>query len=158
MEKEKNFSGWTNMTDGSPITDLKSHIDAFCSKMVNPKIYVGCDSSNYRGLTVFATAIVIHDKGKGGHVIYSKESVRQIRSRVERLWKEVELSVAAAKEMTGLGIKAPDYIDIDVNPNPKYPSNQIFASAVGLIESTGIKARWKSNSPWSISVADTLCK
>jgi predicted RNase H-related nuclease YkuK (DUF458 family) len=158
MERERYFTEWIDMSDGSIIDDLRSHIEDSCAKVQDPKIYVGCDSSNYGRFTIFATAIVIHAQGKGGHVIYCKESVPRIRSREERLWREVELSVAATKEMSEIGVRPPDFIDVDLNPNPKYPSNQLLASAVGLVESLGIKTRWKSNSPWSISVADVLCR
>jgi predicted RNase H-related nuclease YkuK (DUF458 family) len=34
----------------------------------------------------------------------------------------------------------------------------LLRAAVGLIESKGIKARYKSLSPWAISVADYICK
>jgi len=57
-----------------------------------------------------------------------------------------------------MGIQKPDYIDIDLNPDPKYQSNSLLRAAVGLIESMGIKARYKTKSPWAISIADSICK
>lgn len=79
-------------------------------------------------------------------------------SRYERLWKEVELSVETAQSMIDHGIQRPDYIDVDLNPDPRYQSNTLLRAAVGLIESIGMEARYKTLSPWAISIADTLCK
>jgi predicted RNase H-related nuclease YkuK (DUF458 family) len=70
----------------------------------------------------------------------------------------VELSVEAANLLMEEGLGKPDCIDLDLNPDPKYNSNQLLRAAVGLIESMGIKARYKSTSPWAISIADTMCK
>ena len=79
-------------------------------------------------------------------------------SRYERLWREVELSVETAQQRMSVDIQKPEYIDIDLNPDPKYQSNTLLRAAVGLIESLGLKARYKTLSPWSISIADSICK
>jgi predicted RNase H-related nuclease YkuK (DUF458 family) len=121
-------------------------------------IYVGCDSHNSQGKTTFATVIVLHHQETGGHVLYNKQEVTKMASRYERLWKEVELSVSITQDLISMGIQKPDYIDIDLNPDPKYQSNNLLRAAVGLIESMGIKARYKTKSPWAISIADSLCK
>lgn len=71
---------------------------------------------------------------------------------------EVELSVSAAHLLASWGFGKPDYIDIDLNPDPRYQSNTLLSSAVGMVESMGIKPRWKSKSPWAISVADSICR
>ena len=98
------------------------------------------------------------DQSKGGHVIYSRLVTPKMTSKHERLWKEVELSVETAQIIMDSGIQKPDYIDIDLNPDPRYQSNSLLRAAVGLIESMGIEARYKTLSPWAISIADTLCK
>ena len=78
--------------------------------------------------------------------------------RYQRLWKEVEFSVEAAMQLMSMGFDKPDYIDIDLNPDPKFKSNSVLRAAVGLIESLGISARYKTKSPWAISIADSICK
>ena len=121
-------------------------------------LYIGCDSHNSGNRTTFAVAIVLHNTSKGGHVIYSRLVVPKMTSKHERLWKEVELSVETAQEIMNNEIQKPDYIDVDLNPDPRYQSNSLLRAAVGLIESMGIEARYKTISPWAISIADTLCK
>jgi predicted RNase H-related nuclease YkuK (DUF458 family) len=148
---------WRSLSDRSVI-DPESYLSEWISKNPGYKIYIGCDSSNLRDKTTFATVIVLHKERMGGHVIYNRKSIPRIASRYERLWKEVELSVSAAHLLESWGFRKPDYIDIDLNPDPKYQSNILLSSAVGMVESMGIKARWKSKSPWAISIADSICR
>ena len=148
---------WRSLSDRRIINPV-SHLSDWIDSKPGCKIYIGCDSSNLGDKTTFATVIVLHKESKGGHVIYSRQSEDRIRSRFERLWKEVELSVSAAHLLESWGFGKPDFIDIDLNPDPKYQSNTLLSSAVGMVESMGISARWKSKSPWAISIADSICR
>ncbi len=148
---------WRSLSDRKIINPV-FHLSAWIESNPDCKIYIGCDSSNLGDKTTFATVIVLHKESKGGHVIYNRQSEDRIRSRFERLWKEVELSVSAAHLLESWGFGKPDYIDIDLNPDPKYQSNTLLSSAVGMVESMGISARWKSKSPWAISIADFICR
>jgi len=149
--------GWKRLSDKTSI-DLSSYLQDWMNQNPDHKIYIGCDSQNNNNKTTFATVIVLHHPNVGGHVLYSKKIIPRMQSRYERLWREVELSVEAAREIILYGIKAPDYIDIDLNPDPKHRSNTILRSAVGLIEGMGFKTRYKGSSNWSISIADFICK
>lgn len=151
------FKEWRSLTDRR-IIDPVSYLREWTLNNPDYKIYIGCDSNNLLDKTNFATVIVLHRERMGGHVIYSRISEPRIRSRYERLWKEVEMSVSAAHLLESWGFGKPDYIDIDLNPDPKYQSNTLLSSAVGMVESLGIKARWKSKSPWAISIADSICR
>lgn len=153
----KRLSEWRSLSDRRVI-DPRTYLEDWTFKNPDYKIYIGCDSSNHGGETTFATVIVLHKERMGGHVIYSRETEPRIKSRYERLWKEVELSVSAAHLLESWNFRKPDYIDIDLNPDPKYQSNTLLSSAVGMVESMGIKARWKSKSPWAISIADSICR
>jgi predicted RNase H-related nuclease YkuK (DUF458 family) len=148
---------WRSLTNHEDI-DLSDYLHTWLEANPDHCIYIGCDSHNNAGKTTFATVIVLHHSNKGGHVLYRRLVVNRIQSRYERLWKEVELSVETAQLIMAAGIQSPDYIDIDLNPDPKYQSNTLLRAAVGLIESIGLKARYKSLSPWSISIADSICK
>jgi predicted RNase H-related nuclease YkuK (DUF458 family) len=148
---------WRSLTNNEDI-NLQDYLHVWLEANPDHRIYIGCDSHNNAGKTTFATVIVLHHPNKGGHVLYNRSVVNRIQSRYERLWKEVELSVEAAQILMTAGIQSPDYIDIDLNPDPRYQSNTLLRAAVGLIESIGLKARYKSLSPWSISIADSICK
>jgi predicted RNase H-related nuclease YkuK (DUF458 family) len=148
---------WKTLSNKKSI-ELSSYLKEWMEKNPSDKIYIGCDSQNSNGKTTFATVIVLHHPTRGGHVLYSKTVVPRVPARYERLWKEVELSVEAAHEIISYGIQSPDYIDIDLNPDPRHQSNTLLRSAVGLIEGMGFKTRYKGASNWSISIADYICK
>jgi predicted RNase H-related nuclease YkuK (DUF458 family) len=149
---------WKRLSDREGI-DLKSYLEDWIKKNPVHKLYIGCDSHNERSETTFATVIVLHyGIGGGGHVLYSRDTCSIVKDRYERLWREVELSVTVAQTLIEMGFEKPDYIDIDLNPDPKYKSNSVLRSAVGMIESLGITPRYKTKSPWAISIADCICK
>ena len=148
---------WKRLSDKKQI-DLIDYLKDWISKNPIHKIYIGCDSHNEVRRTTFATVIVLHYSTGGGHVLFSREAFPLIKDRHDRLWKEVEFSVAAAMYLMENGIEKPDYIDVDLNPDPKYKSNSVLRAALGLIESMGIVPRYKTKSPWAISIADKACK
>lgn len=148
---------WRKLGTGEQISMI-DYLQNWLSENEEHKLYVGCDSQTTGAQTKFAVAIVLHNPNRGGHVIYTKLSFPKMDSRHARLWKEVELSVETAQELLENGIQKPDYIDIDLNPDPRYKSNDLLRAAVGLVESLGIEARYKKQSNWAIAVADSLCK
>jgi predicted RNase H-related nuclease YkuK (DUF458 family) len=146
-----------SLTDDKPV-NLIPYLKEKLAEADDISIYVGCDSQNQAGNTRYATVIVLHYGNRGGHVLYSKERVDRIRDSFTRLWKEVETSLEVAEYLTSHGIQRPRYIDIDLNPDPKYRSNQVLRAALGYVESLGYEPRCK---PYAISasyIADKLCK
>ena len=148
---------WRRLSDKKEI-ELKSYLENWISKNPGYRIYIGCDSHNENQTTTYAVVIVLHYPNGGGHVLYSRKRFSRMADRYQRLWKEVEFSVEAAMQLMSMGFDKPDYIDIDLNPDPKFKSNSVLRAAVGLIESLGISARYKTKSPWAISIADSICK
>jgi predicted RNase H-related nuclease YkuK (DUF458 family) len=138
--------------------DLVPYIKDFLSKNENTTIFIGSDSQNRKDKTTYAAVIVLHNSGKGGHVIYAKDILPRIQDRFTRLWNEVEYSIVIAEYLTQNGIQKPNFIDIDLNPDPKYKSNQVLRSALGYVESMGYTPRCKPNAMVASYVADALCK
>lgn len=122
------------------------------------EIYIGCDSQVHGRHTTYATVIVLHRRGLGGHVLYDKEIVPSVRDMATRLWREVELSLEVAEYLLQNGVKKAKYIDIDVNPDKKFKSNILLASALGLVSWKGFEGRIKPHSVAASRVADKLCK
>lgn len=135
--------------------DLLPYAVEFLRKNPNHKIYVGSDSQNDKRSTVYVTVIVFHS-GEGGHVLYSKTTMPRISDRFSRLWKEVEFSIEAAEQLKVLGLPPIESIDLDLNPDPKFGSNNVLRSAVGYVESLGYKWRIKPDSPMASCVADSI--
>lgn len=140
------------------VVDLVSYVKDYLTTHPNHEIYIGCDSQNAKRDTRYGVVVVLYAKGKGGHVLYAKDTKVLIRDRFTRLWGEVELSIEIATYLRSNDIDRTTYIDLDLNPDPKYKSNQVLRSAMGYVEGMGFKVRIKPNAVMASYVADTLVK
>ena len=52
----------------------------------------------------------------------------------------------------------PKYIDLDINPNPKFKSYEVYQTAKGWIESLGYDVRFKTIAPLVTTAADWLVR
>jgi predicted RNase H-related nuclease YkuK (DUF458 family) len=138
--------------------DLSEYVKEYVSLNKNVEILIGCDSQNHGIRTVFAIVVGLYRPGKGAHVLYCRYETPRERDNVSRLLKEVWESVEVAEIIrTQVGVRA-TFIDIDLNPDPKYKSNQALSSAVGLVTGMGYKVRHKGDSPIMTYCADHLVK
>jgi predicted RNase H-related nuclease YkuK (DUF458 family) len=149
-----------SLGDHKNIDDLIKYVKDEIYTKPGIKIYVGTDSQNSRRMTTYATVVALHmnenDNGKGAHVLYCREHIYKIKDKFIRLWGEVERSIEVANILRegGLNIKN---IDLDLNDDPRWQSNSVLRSAVGYVEASGYKARWKPNVV-ACRAADALCK
>jgi predicted RNase H-related nuclease YkuK (DUF458 family) len=67
-------------------------------------------------------------------------------------------AIETAEFMREAGIPKPRWIDIDLNPDPRYKSNEVFRQAVGLVEGMGYEVRYKTLGPIATYAADHLVK
>ena len=138
--------------------DLIPYIREYVANHPETEILIGCDSQNRKKETIYAVVIGLYTPGKGAHVLFNKFSTQREKDNVGRLLNEVWHSVETAEQIKNeIGIKA-TWIDIDLNPDPKYRSNQALASAVGVVTGRGYKVRHKGNSPVMTYAADHLVK
>jgi predicted RNase H-related nuclease YkuK (DUF458 family) len=138
--------------------ELISYVKEYKDQFPETQILVGTDSQNRKRETVYALVIGLYRPGKGAHVLYSKWTTLREKDNISRLLNEVWFSVEVAERLKAeLDIKA-EWIDIDLNPDPKYKSNQALASAVGVVTGMGYKVRHKGNSPIMTYAADSLVK
>jgi predicted RNase H-related nuclease YkuK (DUF458 family) len=145
-----------SLTDEQPV-DLIPYLRKKLRESEDVSIYVGTDSQNIGSKTVYACVIVLHYSRDGAHVLYTRESVKRIRERFSKLWREVEISMEVAEHLRANEIHA-KFIDIDLNPDPRYSSNKVLRAALGLIESMGYTARVKPEAIAASYCADRLCK
>lgn len=138
--------------------DIINYIGEYLKNHENIELLIGCDSQNKRKDTTYAVVIGLYKPGKGAHVLYHKFSIPRVRDNYTRLWKEVELSIEVATQIKNeLGIVA-KYIDIDLNPDPKYKSNSVLAGAEGMIKSLGFNVRNKGEYPMLTYGADHIVR
>ena len=138
--------------------DLLSYIKDYSSSRSNMEVLIGCDSQNRQKDTIYAIVIGLYTPTKGAHVLYSRFITPREKDNVTRLLNEVWFSVEVAEKLKQeLGLVA-TWIDIDLNPDPKYKSNSALSSAVGIVTGMGYKVRHKGNSPIMTYAADHLVK
>jgi hypothetical protein len=138
--------------------DIFDYVKSYLDENPEAQIMIGCDSQNRGDYTIYGTVVVLYRESRGGHVLYNRTQVPRIRDRWMRLWKEVEQSVAIADDLVNHGLPKATWIDIDLNPDPRYKSNDVIRAAVGLVESMGYKARTKPFAMVASYVADKICK
>lgn len=140
--------------------DLISYVKKYVSEHKDIQILVGCDSQNCKRDTIYAVVVALYTPQKGAHVLYNKIITPRvsIQETSVRLLNEVWFSVEIAELIkTQSGIVA-TWIDIDLNPDPKYGSNKALSNAVGIVTGMGYKVRHKGLSPVMTYAADKLVK
>lgn len=138
--------------------DLIEYIAEYKVEHPEVEILVGCDSQNRKKETFYAIVIGLYNPRKGAHVLYSKFEVPREKDNVTRLINEVWFSVEVAEQIRlATDIRA-KFIDIDLNPDPKYKSNAALTSAVGIVTGMGYTVRHKGHSPMMTYAADNLVK
>ena len=135
--------------------DLISYVKDKISVLEKYSICVGCDSQTKGKETKYVCVVVINSLGSGSHIIHADLNFPAIRDRFSKLWKEVEISLEVANFLTKNGIFV-DYVDLDLNPNPIFGSNNVYKAAMGFVESAGYKVRAKPISFCASYAADHL--
>lgn len=129
---------------GVKIDNLIHYIREYISNRSNVEILVGSDSQSYRSTkTVYGVVIALYTPGKGAHVLCSRETFPIEKNTAVRLMTEVWKSIEIAEYLRENGLPKPNWIDIDLNPDPKFKSNSVLRQAVGLVEGMGYQVRYK---------------
>lgn len=129
---------------GTQIPDIVEYIKEYLSTRENVEILVGSDSQSYNNKkTIYGVVIALYSKGKGAHVLCSRNEEPIEHNTTKRLLTEVWKSIEVAEFLKENGLPKPTWIDIDLNPDPKYKSNQALRQAIGMVEGMGYKVRYK---------------
>jgi len=138
--------------------DIISYIGDYLSSHKDIEILIGCDSQVKGRETIYALVLAMYTPGKGAHVLYDRFSTPKDREISTRLMNEVWHSINLADELMNAGLPRAKYIDIDLNPDPRYKSNEVLRAAVGWAEGLGYSVRHKGDSPMMTYCADLLVK
>ena len=138
--------------------ELVPYVEKYIEENHNVEILIGCDSQNQGDYTTYAVVVALYRVGKGAHVLYRRWKTPKEFTRSVRLLNEIWFAIETAEFMKEAGIPKPRWIDIDINPDPKYKSNEVFRQAVGLVEGMGYEVRYKSLGPIATYAADHLVK
>ena len=154
MEQKSLFRKMHSSAEVDFIAYLKEYLSAF----TETEIMIGCDSQNYAENTIYAIVIAMYRQGKGAHVIYRRWKSPKELVRATRLLTEVWNAIETAELMRSNGLPKPVWIDVDLNPDPRYKSNEVFRQAIGMVEGMGYKVRYKTMDPMITYAADYLIK
>jgi predicted RNase H-related nuclease YkuK (DUF458 family) len=138
--------------------DLVEYVNHYLSANENVQILIGCDSQNFVDKTVYAIVVALYKNGKGAHVLYNRWKTPVEPTRNIRLLNEVWYAVEVAEHLKKAGLPKVKWIDIDINPDPKYKSNEVLRQAVGMVEGMGYSVRYKTLGPIATYAADHLVK
>jgi predicted RNase H-related nuclease YkuK (DUF458 family) len=138
--------------------ELVDYVKDYLEQHKDVELLIGCDSQNYADSTIYAIVVALYHKGKGGHLIFNRWRTQKEQVRNIRLLNEVWYAVETAEELRNAGIPKVSWIDIDLNPDPRYKSNEVFRQAVGLVEGMGYKVRYKTLGPIVTYCADHIVK
>jgi len=131
---------------GTPVPDIINYIKNYLSERTEVDLLVGSDSQSYsNSKTVYGVVIALYTKGKGAHVLCTKDSTPFEKDTSNRLMTEVWKAVEVAEFLRENGLPKASFIDIDLNPDPRYRSNKVLRQAVGLVEGMGYRVRYKHN-------------
>lgn len=144
--------------DTNTKVELVDYVRQYLKEHKDAEILIGCDSQNKKRITRYAVCVGLYRPGKGAHVISNVFDTPRERETVVRLINEVWHSIDAAELLIAEGLPRASFIDIDVNPNPKYKSNAAFKQAVGSAEGMGYNVRHKGNYPQMSYAADSEVK
>jgi predicted RNase H-related nuclease YkuK (DUF458 family) len=129
---------------GTEIPDIVNYIREYLSHRDNVEILIGSDSQCYGNKkTIYGVVIALYTPGKGAHVLCTRETLPMEHNTPSRLLGEVWKSIEMAEFLKENGLPKPQWIDIDLNPDPRYKSNSVLRQAVGMVEGMGYKVRYK---------------
>ena len=148
------FKKWS----GVELENTEQYIRDYIAKNKDIEIIVGTDSQNKNNYTKYSTVIVLYTPGHGGHCIFKRWKTPKEKVKNVRLLKEVEESIKIADWIVQCGLPKPKYIDLDINPNPKFKSYEVYQTAKGWVESLGYDVRFKTIAPLVTSAADWIVR
>lgn len=130
--------------NGKQIPNIIDYIKDYLKERDDVELLIGADSQSFSNrITKYGIVIAMYSKGKGAHVVCTRETLPIEWNTQKRLLNEVWKSIQVAEFLKENGLPKPRYIDIDLNPDPKYKSNTVLRQAVGMIEGMGYNARHK---------------
>lgn len=146
--------------DNGQIVDPVEHTKEVLAKYSfkgDVKVYVGCDSQNRRWSTSYVCVIAFRYGTRGTHYIYTRDNLKKIKDRWDRLSREVTLSIEIADLLKENGIPV-HCVDLDFNQKEMARSFQLVAWARGWVTSLGYNCTVKPDEQVASRAADHLVK
>lgn len=156
--------------DGTVIDNVEKYVKDWAKENPYGKIIVASDSQVHSRRIKFSIIIVMHyiDQmgiGHGGHLlvcdIWEKRMTKNPTDEMSiKLWNEAQYALIAANMVNGSDEYFKSHIEVhlDINSEEKYDSHFMYASGIGLIQSSGYIAKGKPFSTLASNSADHFCR
>jgi predicted RNase H-related nuclease YkuK (DUF458 family) len=152
---------YKRMIDGNKV-DLKPYLDSFISNNPKTEVFLSCDSQNKGESTVFAVAIILYNRGVGGHVLYTKKKIpRKVFGKAsgkdyEKLLQEAIFLKEVASEINEIIGRKIDLIGLDYNLDERYFSNSLLITGIWMLNGSAKEVKGKPNC--AVYAADKIVK
>ena len=143
---------------GNEIINLVEYIDEYITANPEVIVYIGTDSANISNKSKYASVICFRFPGKGVHVIFCRSTVPKVNDMMQRLMKEVEISINIAEDLSDVlkkHNKSPE-IHVDLNPDPTCGSNVAHDAGIGYVKGMQYTVKSKNDAWASSSAADLI--
>lgn len=149
---------WCNAS--SSAVNFLNVIDYIKTKKDHCEIHVGCDSHVIKDKCIFAVVVAVYEPTKGGTYFFARKKVnkKQVSNMKMRLLKEAETAIELANSINGLVLLRRTYVHLDINPDKRFKSSQVFTSATSWVKSQGYDCVVKPDSWASSWLADAYAK
>ena len=152
--------GWKNFKREPILDPLKYTKEVLANNIYDSlKIYVGCDSQNFRKrrFTGFVTVIAFHIGTSGVHYIYKTEKFKIIRNTFQRLWMEATVTMELAEKLKTAGIFV-HQVDLDFNKDEQFESNKLINVSEGMFRGMGYRVASKPDELIASWAADHIIR
>ena len=149
---------WCNA--GSKVVGLNEVIQFIEKNKEKAEIHVGCDSHYIKDRCIFAVVVAVYEPSKGGTYFFARNKVdrKTIPNMKMRLLKETETAIELANIINVSVDLKKTYVHLDINPDKRFKSSQVFTSATSWVKSQGYDCIVKPDSWASSWLADAYAK
>lgn len=145
-------------TENGDRVNIVQHTLEQIEKWNNLKIYIGSDSQDYNGETVFATCIVYRYGNRGAHYIFYKEKVSRIKDMYSRLFEEAKRTIETAQLIDSEIPISFEALEFDYNYIPKFQSSKLISAVGGWAKGLGYKIEFKGSNQISTRAANHIVR
>ncbi len=149
------YAMWRTLS-GKPVPDVTAAVQSLL-RHDEVTVHIGTDSQEYAYDAHYVTVVAVIDPGCGGRVFYRRERTKRTPSLAHRLFREAELSLAAAT-MLDPQIAHDIVVHVDANEDQRHRSSKYTRSLAGMVVGHGFQVRVKPDSWCATHVADYLVK
>tara|TARA_B100001094_G_scaffold332154_1_gene403054 strand:+ start:3896 stop:4372 length:477 start_codon:yes stop_codon:yes gene_type:complete len=145
---------------GSSVVGIDEVIRSIKEKSITCEVHVGCDSHFIQNKCIFAVVVALYEPGNGGTYFFARHKLERSKllNMKMRLLKETEIAIDMARLISDKAGVDSSFVHLDINPDKRFKSSQVFTSATSWVKSQGYECIVKPDSWASSWLADAYAK